>query len=366
MKILHILYSGLGGHGNVFFSLVGANKRQEIEYVALFNGVEELRTEYIEKCEAHGIKWSFIKKNSRLDTGFYKNLVASIKKSDADIIFLHGSTQVLWARLGITLGKKRRRLIVRETQANSLKTKQDWVWLIAAMLIADKIVFLTVAYQQEIRKQLSWVYREKKTAVIANGIELEKFRTIIRADNNTIVIGMQSRIVKIKDHATLLRAFALLIKDTSMPVQNILLKIAGDGDNRKAMEELASELGITNNVIFTGTITENELLQFLNELDIYIHASFGETMSTAIMQAMAFGKPVIASNVPGINNMIENEATGILVPVEDVKAMYIEIKKLIQDPAAISKLSTNARDYAETHFSNQAMFEKYKILFTAP
>ena len=366
MKILHVLYSGLGGHGNVFFSMVNADTTSVFEYEALFNGVEELRTEYIERCKAHGIKWNFVKKKQGLDTEFYKNLVASIKKSDADIIFLHGSTQVLWARLGISLGQKKRRLVVRETQSNGLKTKQDWIWLTAALFLSNKIVFLTAAYQQEIRKKLSWVYTEKRTAVIANGIELEKFKSSVKLHDGKLVIGMQSRIVKIKDHATLLRAFALLLKDTDIPMQNIFLKIAGDGDNRKPMEELAAELGIANKVIFTGMITENELVHFLDGLDIYIHASFGETMSTAIMQAMAFKKPVIASNVPGINNMIDDGATGILVPVLDVQAMYTAMKKLIQNPATISKLSANARAYAETHFSNQAMFEKYKILFTSP
>ncbi len=366
MKVLHVLYSGLGGHGNVFFSMVNADTNQVFEYEALFNGIEDVRTEYTEKCKTQGINWSFVKKQPGLDTDFYKNLVASIKRSDADIIFLHGSTQVLWARLGITLGKKKHRLIVRETQANGLKTKQDWVWLTAAMLLSDKIVFLTAAYQQEIRKKLSMVYTEKKTAVIANGIELEKFRSTVKPQNNTIVIGMQSRIVKIKDHATLLKAFALLLQDNEIKEQNILLKIAGDGDNRKSMEELVAELGILSKVKFTGMITEDELVQFLDGMDIYIHASFGETMSTAIMQAMAFGKPVIGSDVPGINNMIENGATGILVPVENVQAMYAAMKKLINDKGIKARLSANARAYAESHFSNQVMFEKYKTLFKAP
>ena len=151
MKILHVLYSGMGGHGNVFFSMVTADTTQVFEYEALFNGIEDVRTEYTERCKAQNIKWSFVKKRSGLDMGFYKNLVVSVKRSDADIIFLHGSTHVLWARLGIMLGQKKRRLIVRETQANHLKTKQDWLWLMFAMVLANKLVILSEAYRHEIQ-----------------------------------------------------------------------------------------------------------------------------------------------------------------------------------------------------------------------
>ena len=73
IKVLHILYSGLGGHGNVFFSLISAEKKNEFEYEALFNGIEEVRAEYIERCSSHGIAWNFVKKNRDWILGFTKN-----------------------------------------------------------------------------------------------------------------------------------------------------------------------------------------------------------------------------------------------------------------------------------------------------
>ena len=361
MKILHVLYSGMGGHGNVFFSMVKADTSGSFQYEALFNGIEDIRSEYIEKCSRLGITWNFVKKKPGLDIGFYKNLIAAIKKSDAEIIFLHGSTQVLWAKLAIVLGKQKRLLIVRETQANLLKTKQDWVWLKTAMLFAGKIIFLSENYKQEIKKKLSFLYRENKIEVIPNGIDLEKFKPVLKINKNKIVLGMQSRLVKIKDHITLLQAFALVSARNSHA--NYMLKIAGDGEYRTTLEGCARGLNITQNVEFTGMLNEDDLVDFIQSLDIYIHASLGETMSTAIMQAMACEVPIIASDVDGISNMIENGKTGILVPVKNKNKLAEEMERLVNDTKLQYTLGKNALQYAKEHFSNQEMFNKYKALF---
>lgn len=363
MKILHLLYSGLGGHGNVFFSIVKADRLKEFEHEALFNGIEEVKPEYIQRCLDNNINWQFVKKSRGLDLGFYRNLAADIKRADPDIIFLHGSTQILAAKIAVIFSRRKRKIIVRETQANQLKTKQDWFWLITAMLLADKIVFLTREYKAEIRKKLSLVYKEKKTALIPNGIDVQLFRPVKKEDTGTVVIGMQSRIVKIKDHETLLRAFASLLKDPANAGKRMVLRIAGDGDCRKGLEALAESLAIAQQVEFTGILAQQELITFLNGVDIYVHASFGETMSTAIMEAMASGKPIIASDVPGINNMIENKVTGILVPPADVQAMADAISALLHNSSLASQLSENACKKANEEYSNTRMLEGYKSIF---
>ena len=365
MKILHVLYSGLGGHGNVFFSMVGADSNKEFEHEALFNGVEDLREEYIERCAGNAIAWNFVKKKRGFDPGFYKKLVTAIRRSGPEIIFLHGSTAILPAKMATWFIRKKQKIITRETQANELKTSRDWLTLKAAMLLSTKTIFLSEAYDEEIRKKHLWFYRKKHIAIIPNGIDLQKFDLPVKQGTDTVIIGMQSRIVKIKDHETLLLAFAQLLKDPALSGKIFMLKIAGDGDSREQLQQLVKELTIQNNVEFTGILIEDELVKFLTTLDIYVHASLGETMSTAIMQAMAADKPVIASNVPGINNMIADGVTGLLVPVQDAQLLYEKIKQLILSPVESGKLSANAHAYAMEHFSNETMFSKYRALFLA-
>ena len=73
MKILHLLFSGLGGHGNVFFSMVKADKHKELEHVALFTGVEELREEYKQLCICNSVSYNYVKKKPGLDINFIKH-----------------------------------------------------------------------------------------------------------------------------------------------------------------------------------------------------------------------------------------------------------------------------------------------------
>ena len=75
MKILHILYSGLGGHGNVFFSIISADKKKTFQYEAIFNGIEEVKQDYIDSCKVNGIPWKFVTKKPGLDTGYYFKLI---------------------------------------------------------------------------------------------------------------------------------------------------------------------------------------------------------------------------------------------------------------------------------------------------
>lgn len=364
MKILHVLYSGLGGHGNVFFSSVKADTENEFEYEALFNGIEGLRTEYVEKCNEYNIEWSFIKKKPGIDLKYYKSLLRIIKKSNAEIIFLHSSAYILPAKLASLLSRQKKKIIIRETQANNLKTKKEWLWLSISFLWADKIIFLSEAYKSEIKRKLNRFFSEKKITIIPNGIDLNAFNPAPKINNDTFVIGMQSRIVKIKDHETLLKAFAQVKNNKIHKGKNLKLKIAGEGETKIELQRLAITLEIIDAVEFTGMLDEFKLIGFLQSLNLYIHASFGETMSTAIMQAMACGLPIIASNVPGINNMIIDNNTGILVPVQNEQLMAKAIINILNDNSFADELGENAYAFAKQNYSNLTMFKKYKELFT--
>lgn len=363
MKVLHVLYSGLGGHGNVFFSMVDADTNGEFGFEALFNGIEDVKAEYIERCTAKNIPWHFIKKKPGLDIPYFARLYRQIKKARPEIIFLHGGAAAIPAKLAKITGKGIQKIIVRETQANHLKTGIDWVYLATAMLVADKMVYLSDAYRQQVKAKLKWLYSEKRSVVIPNGINLSTYGNTTKPHDATrIVIGMQSRLISIKDHLTLLDAFAkLLEKDRPVTLQ---LQIAGDGAFKETLVAHAAALQITQHVIFTGMLEEKELVRFLQQLDIYVHASLGETMSTAIMQAMACGKPIIASDVPGIDNMIEHEVTGILVPPKNAVAMATALDKLINNPQMAGKLAANAFTFAETNYSGKKMLDNYKAIFT--
>jgi len=349
----------LGGHGNVFFSLITADENHEFEYEVLFNGIEEVRTEYIKKCNVLGIPWNFIKKEPGLDFHYFNKFYKTIKNSTAEIIFLHSSVYILPAVIANVSSRKKKKIIVTETEAYNLKSNKEWLWLSTAFLMADKIVFLSEAYKIAVEKKFRWLYNTKKVVVIPNGINVNKFHAGFQP-SNTLTIGMQSRLAPNKDHITLLRSFSILIKQG----YKIKLKIAGDGTCKTELILLSQKLNIATDVEFLGVLEEDDLVKFLQQLNLYIHASFGETMSTAIMQAMACGLPIIASDVPGINNMIINGETGILVPVQKEELLADAIKHLLNNTKVADELGERASEYANSKYSHYTMYKKYKEIFT--
>ncbi len=362
MKVLHILYSGLGGHANVFFSFIQADENQRYSYEALFAGNEEIREEYVTECNKLGIPWTYASKRKRFDISFNKKFVSTIRNSEAKIILIQGSRFILLAKWAAFLSKNKKKIVIVDTQANHLKTKSEWLWLWLSLVLANRVIFLTEYFKEEIKKKFPLAYNPKRISVINNGIDIHRFKPPnFKIENREILIGMQSRIVPIKDHATLLKSFALLV--SLRPELDIKLKIAGDGESLEELKRLSRELKIEQQVIFTGMLNEPKLIDFLQSLDLYVHASFGEVMSTAIMQAMACKLPIIASDVPGINNMIENNKTGILVPVENLQAMCDALVYIIDNIDIANELRQNAYDFAISHYSNQIMFAKYAKSF---
>jgi glycosyltransferase involved in cell wall biosynthesis len=358
-KITHLLYSGLGGHGNVFFSLIEADTDKAFSYSAIFFGVEEIREEYKAKCELNSLQYSYVAKRKGFSIKFFADVYNAIKQHKPDILFLHGGLLILPAYLYSIFTNTK--IIVRETQANKLKTMQDWFWLFFANVLSSRIVYLSENFKSEVQKAFGFFFNKKNSVVIPNGINLEKFKPIAKVKSANISIGMVGRLVPIKDHKTLIKSFAKVKADYAE--YNLKLYIAGDGITRSELEQLTDKLHIKSSVIFTGVINEEELISLLQKLDIYVHATFGETMSTAIMQAQACALPIIASDVDGVKNVIEHAKTGLLVEVLNVEALTNAMASLLQNREMLEKLSNESLQYAKLHLSSKAMFAKYNQIF---
>ena len=361
MKILHILYSGLGGHGNVFFSMVAADKKHDFKYEALFFGIEDAREQYLQKATENNIPYYTVKKTPGLDLGSYKKIAAVIKKADPDILFLHNSVYILPAMYSAFISKKKIKIIIRETQPNHLKTLKEWVSLSACFLAATKIVFLSTQYKETVKNKLPFFFREERTAVIPNGIDLNIYKPAKGEKADHVKFGMQSRLSATKDHETLIHAFNILLKEMQNHI-TAQLWIAGDGECKPTLEALVEKLGIKQNVVFTGLLDEADLPQFINSLDIYIHATLGETMSTAIMQVMACKLPIIATDVPGVNNMIQDKINGLLVPAKDPVKMASAMQLYLQNKSYGEEMAENAFNFAVANYSNEKMFAAYKSI----
>lgn len=360
--IQHLLYSGLGGPGAVFFSLFDADKNKEYSYSAVFCGIEPVRDEYIQSCRNLEIPQVYVQKKKGLDIKVYWKLFRHFSKSRPDILFLHGVSFIMPA-IWYRFFRLKRRIIVRDTQAHHLKSKLEWVWLFISVLFANRLVVLSPEAAAVIRKKFGWFVSKKKIEIIPNGLNVELFCPLQKEhQQKKIVIGMQSRLQPIKDYSTLLKAFKLL--QEKLPDYYLSLHIAGDGVTRQSIENTIDELKIRDSVMMHGMLSSSELVSFLQSLDIYVHATFGETLSNSIMQAMACALPVVASDVWGVNNMIKNEETGVLYESGNAAQLAEILQQFIGDTGRRKRLGETARIFAENNYSESVMFNRYNQVFT--
>ncbi len=188
-----------------------------------------------------------------------------------------------------------------------------------------------------------------------NGIEDVAERAKPGANAIPVII-MVARFAAPKDHALLLRAVAMI---GDLPCR---LRLVGDGPLLPEAKLLASNLAIEDRVEFMGSRTDVTAL--LGKADIFVLASRFEGLPISILEAMRAGLPVVASNVGGVPELV-NEETGILVVQEDVAALAEALKRLLGDPALASGMGAKGRERYEKDFRAIAMIEKTLTIYQA-
>jgi glycosyltransferase involved in cell wall biosynthesis len=359
-KIAHVAYGGLGGHAAFLRTLLSAETAADTEHQAVFYGVEPARQELVEEFDARDLPFTTVVKRSLIDPRGMWKTATWLRRHRPEAVFFH-TTQPLGAvRVArwITYGWNPA-LIVVERHANHLKSRRDWALSLLGSWLADTVVFLTVEHEAGVSARLGRRRGPAHVEIIPNGVDTTRFRPGAprRRDATELVLGMQSRLIAIKDHPTLLRAIA-----KARCHLNLRLELAGEGSSRAALESLARELGIEDIVTFHGMLDERELVQFLQRLDIYVHATLGETMSNAILQAMAVGAPIVGSRVPGVENLLVDDETALLVQPRDVDALVLAIRRLANDQGLAAALGRNARSIAEARYGHGLMAQRYRAL----
>ena len=204
--------------------------------------------------------------------------------------------------------------------------------------------------------------------VIYNGINLErlhpdpdevaKVRKELGIGADESVVGISASLFPLKDHATFLRA-AQKIAEVIPQTKFIIL---GDGPLLDNLQALAKELGISSKVLFTGNQTD--VAPYLANMDISCLCSREpEGCSNAILEAMALGKPVVATAAGGNQELVEDGKTGLLVLIENPGQLARAILSLLQDPDLSQEMGKQAREIIKSRFSLEGMVREYEALY---
>ncbi|MGY6562484.1 MAG: glycosyltransferase family 4 protein [Luteibaculaceae bacterium] len=353
MKTLtQILFSGLGGHANVAFSLIEAQEKGAFNNQLIFYGIEALPEAYRSFCVESGVEFRVIKKRQGLDFGSWIEVYSALKQFKSQNILVHQTTLFLVCYFFSLLN--RAKILTVEHTPNQVKTKLEWIFTALSFLFAPKVVLLTEAYRAELQQK--WYFKPRKVEVIPNGINTHFFamgRT--KSLSTQLVISMIGRFATQKQQDKLMEAFTLV--QQSYP--NILLRLAGTGTEWERCKALAKDLQVDNKVHFEGMLNESQVRDLLQETHLYVHASTGETLSTAIIQAMSCGLPILASNIPGIAQMINEGENGILVNTNDTEVFAKAILALLENESLRKTLGEQARQTALEKYAAVNMLHAY-------
>ncbi|MBM9538526.1 glycosyltransferase [Desulfobulbus alkaliphilus] len=168
------------------------------------------------------------------------------------------------------------------------------------------------------------------------------------------LIGNISALRSQKDHATLIRAMPAVLEQTP----DAVLVIAGDGELKQELSELARELNLGTSVRFLGYRSDvNELLL---QFDLFVLSSLYEGLPLSILEAMAAGVPVVATDADGTNEIVRHDETGLLVPLQDPAALAQAMLSLLHDRPRAQAMGTAARELIRVEYNLENMIARYE------
>jgi glycosyltransferase involved in cell wall biosynthesis len=194
---------------------------------------------------------------------------------------------------------------------------------------------------------LRYVPPGKPVTVIPYGVDLEQFRPQPHQPGSDVIVGSVGRLSPEKGLKYLLHAFAQI--ETDQP--RVRLILAGDGPERQRLERLAARLQLDDRVDFLGDIPHEQVPQVLARLDIFAMPSTYEGFGVAAIEAAAMEVPVVASNVYGIPDVVDDGVTGLLVPPKDVSDLAQALRSLISDEERRRQMGRAARSFVAERYS---------------
>jgi glycosyltransferase involved in cell wall biosynthesis len=254
---------------------------------------------------------------------------------------------------------------------------------ILARLVTDRIVVVSQQQRREINEKFR-VGRAEQFAVIPLGIDLSVYadwparrshlRSELKANENDILIGIVGRLTEIKNHRFFLQTVATFKALAAMNSGRMRFLIIGDGHLRGDLEEQARALGLTDEVVFLGT--RNDPANFYPALDIVALTSLNEGTPLTLIEAMANARPVIATAVGGVSDLvgpalagsdIQSSFTvcerGVLAPSGDTEGFALGLARLIEDKSLRGELGQRGRDYVRQNHSKERLLGDMKELY---
>lgn len=369
-KVLFLITKGnFGGAQKYVYDLAMGLKKDQFEpLVALGEGrflEEKLQEKGIRTIKVGGLKRDISLLN---DLKSFIELLKIFKNEKPDVVHLNSSKAGGLGAMAARLAGIER--IVFTAHGFAFNENRSWsqkfliktlAWL--TILFSHK----TIAVSQAIKDRVSnWPFVWKKVEVIRNGVGEIHFKTkegarsflYQDAPKNATWIGTISELHHIKGLGYAIRA----IKSVSQ-THKIVFVVMGDGEEKEKLKNLVKNEELEEVVKFAGFV--DNAPQYLKAFDIFTLTSLSEAFPLSLLEAGRAELPIVASNVGGIPEIIEDKKTGLLVESKNIIAIYKAINHLVENRKKRDILAKNLNKKVETDFSFDNTIKKTKEIYEA-
>ncbi len=361
IRVVEIMATGTnGGAQEHVYNLVSRLDRDayDVSLVSLSPGSGE------RKIERLGIPVTVIDEpDDAIATGILATHLAEVRP---DVIHNHMfRAEVVGTKAAIALGESgmRRPWVVSTVHSSRVRSCEDQEEM---RRLTPEMNHLIVVSNSIDRKVVAEGRAMTPRSLIYNGVDLERYdhqepcctlRDEFGMEAESQIVGVVGRLELEKGHPTLLEAWPLVLE--SVPLAYLM--IVGEGSRLDALQEIVRDLGVERHVVFTGR--RDDIPAVTAAFDVAVLPSYREAQGLTILEAMALSRPVVASRVGGIPEMIQDGINGLLVPPHDAPALAGAITRLLRDHQLADILGRAGHDMTHDRFCVQLMVNAIQDLY---
>jgi len=373
IRVVELLATGgNGGAQEHLYNLVTRidRERYDVSIISLSNGAA------VRRLERTGLPVCVIDEPD--DGAAIDAVAAQLAAVNADVVHGHMyraeivGTQAAWRLAGAA---RQRPYVVNTVHSSRVRPDEDRALL---RRLTPKMDHLIAVSRAIVRKLEDEGRVGAPVSLIYNGVDMQRYdhqeacctlREEYDIPESAPIVGVIARLEPEKGHPTLLEAWTRVL--TSVPDAHLL--VVGEGSRRDALEEQAASLGLLGSdpsnprsdlgrrVIFTGR--RDDVPAVTAALDIAVLPSYREAQGLSILEAMALSRPVVASAVGGIPEMIEDGRSGLLVPPHDRDALARAVSRLLLDHPYADMLGRAGRELVHERFCVELMVRAVESIY---
>jgi len=304
-----------------------------------------------------------------LDAPSARELARIVKNNEIEVVHAHMARDYSLAAYAAHRSTSTKFVVTRHVlfRLNSLHRR--------TLSRALRVIAVSEAVARELRSHE--LVSEQQIAVVPNGVRVDRYErarqnfdraAFLKSKNlpiNCLVVGSIGELRTLKRHDDFIRACAR-VKESLPDTQFVIAGIdtSKTGEVRKQLKQLVTEVGLTNQFYFLGWLDDAD--QLLCAMDVFVSASETESFGLVIAEAMAARTAVVATKTDGACEVLEDQKTGLLVPIGDVNEMAAKITALLKDETGRQHIASNAQKAVKERFSLTRMVDQIEAIYQLP